>query len=195
MLLGICGFKGSGKDTLGDYLVKNKGFIKFSFASVLKDITAVLFNWDRNMLEGNTKESREEREKEDKWWSEKLGFKVTPRIMLQKIGTEIMRNNLHADIWKIIVERKIVENKDKNIVITDCRFVNELDMIKKYNGKVIHIYRSLPDWYKEYKNTNNNSPINGIHQSELNWIKYDFDIELDNSGLLEELYNNINKYI
>ena len=194
MIIGICGFKGSGKDTMGDYLVKNKGFIKLSFADTLKDITAQLFNWDRNMLEGDTIDSRNLREKEDKWWSEKLGFKVTPRIMLQKMGTDIMRNNLHNDIWKIIVERKIFENKDKNIVITDCRFINEMDMVKKYNGKIIRIHRFQPKWYKDYKTKNINLP-NNIHQSEIEWIKYNFDNEINNSGSLKELYDNIEKIL
>ena len=48
MIIGICGFKGSGKDTVADYLVKHKDFIKISFASVLKDIITILFNWENN---------------------------------------------------------------------------------------------------------------------------------------------------
>ena len=43
MILGICGLQSSGKDTIGDYLINNYGFKKFSFAEVLKDLISILF--------------------------------------------------------------------------------------------------------------------------------------------------------
>ena len=47
--------------------------------------------------------------------------------MLQRFGTDVIRCHLHKNIWVDSLERKIV-NSSKNIIITDCRFKNELDM-------------------------------------------------------------------
>jgi hypothetical protein len=86
MIIGIVGLIGSGKSTVGDYLKNDKGYRQVAFAGANKDVTAAVFGWDRALLEGDTKESREFREKEDLWWSLRLGESVTPRKMLQKIG-------------------------------------------------------------------------------------------------------------
>ena len=66
-IIAICGFQGSGKDTLADILVNNYGYTRVSFAGAVKDVAAVIFSWDREMLEGRTKESREKREEIDEW--------------------------------------------------------------------------------------------------------------------------------
>jgi hypothetical protein len=57
-IIGICGPIGSGKDTIADILIKERGYIKLSFASALKDAVSAIFGWDRNMLEGADSESR-----------------------------------------------------------------------------------------------------------------------------------------
>ena len=59
MIIGICGFIGSGKDTIADYLVNFHEFKRESFASSLKDAVSAVFGWNREMLEGRTKQSRE----------------------------------------------------------------------------------------------------------------------------------------
>ena len=54
MIIGVCGFIGSGKDTVADYLQNFHEFRRESFASTLKDAVAAVFGWDRTMLEGRT---------------------------------------------------------------------------------------------------------------------------------------------
>ena len=71
MIIGIAGFQGSGKDTIADYLQNIYGFKRDSFASTLKDAVSSVFGWDRELLEGRTKESRAWREQVDAWWSER----------------------------------------------------------------------------------------------------------------------------
>ena len=129
MIIGVTGLIGSGKDTVADYLCTFHGFKRVSFASSLKDAVSSVFGWDREMLEGSTKTSREWREQKDVWWSERLGLEITPRWVLQYWGTDVLRNHFHKDIWVASVENKLRQSKD-NIVITDCRFENEVDAIK-----------------------------------------------------------------
>lgn len=196
-IIAICGFQGSGKDTLADILVNKYCFIKFSFASATKDVVASLFGWNREMLEGNTPEYRDKRNIVDTWWSEKLSIpNFTPRMALQMIGTDLFRKKFFDEIWVSIVERKIIENIDKNIVISDCRFLNEINMVKKYNAKLIHIYRKLPHCFYDYKYDNNiyqeiYNDILRLHESETSWIKSDFDLEINNNDTINKLENII----
>jgi hypothetical protein len=144
------------------------------------------------MLEGNTPEYRDKRNIVDTWWSEKLCIpNFTPRMALQMIGTDLFRKKFFDEIWVSIVERKIIENIDKNIVISDCRFPNEINMVKKYNAKLIHIYRKLPHCFYDYKYDKECSEkyndILKLHESETSWIKCDFDFEINNNNSIEEL--------
>ncbi|AXC38729.1 UNVERIFIED_ORG: hypothetical protein [Escherichia phage CMSTMSU] len=40
-----------------------------------------------------------------------------------------------------------MQSVEGNIIITDCRFPNELKMIRSLNGIVIEVQRTLPHWY------------------------------------------------
>jgi hypothetical protein len=197
MILVICGLKGSGKDTIGEYLIQNYNFKRFCFGDALKDICSILFGWPRHLLEGDTKESRIFRETEDKWWTNKLGFKITPRIAFQKIGTDVMRKHFNMNIWTLIIERRISEFQNKhntqNIVITDCRFQNEIQMVRSYGAKLISVYRNLPEWFIPYKDGEISEPEN-VHVSEYEWIRNEFDFEIKNEGTYKTLYETIESY-
>ncbi len=202
-LIGICGLIGSGKDTVGKVLVNEYGFTKLSFASTLKDVTAVLFDWDREMLEGTTPETRAEREILDPFWTDKLRRDWSPRIALQQMGTEIMRTHLHHDIWILTIENKL-RNLDK-VVITDCRFQNEINFIKSL-GEIWVVERGpAPDWFNQAL-TYNNSPEEdqryfddtergprawGVHASEYSWVGVDAYHTIDNNGTLKDLATKV----
>ena len=199
MIIGVCGFIGSGKDTVADYLVNFHEFRRESFASTLKDAVAAVFGWDRTLLEGRTAEAREWREQVDPWWAERLAMPtLTPRWVLQYWGTEVGRRSFHDDIWIASLENKLRNSKD-SIVVSDCRFPNEIDSIKKLGGKIIWVQRGeLPSWYDLALEANKGSNIalNGlkaakIHASEWSWIGHEFDAILDNNGTIEELYRQI----
>ena len=130
MIIGICGLIGSGKGTVADMLEKEHSFVKVSFADSLKDVVAAVFRWPREVLEGDTEESRAWREQVDTWWANKLKMpNLTPRWILQQWGTEVCRVGFHDDIWIASIERKLDSNI--NYVIPDTRFPNEIDLIKK----------------------------------------------------------------
>ncbi len=197
MIIGICGFIGSGKDTVADYLVTQYDFRRESFAGSLKDAVAAVFNWDREMLEGLTPQAREWREQPDAWWTKRLGRTVTPRLMLQLWGTEVCRRGFHDDIWTASIEAKILCNDTQHVVISDCRFPNEIESIRRMGGKIIRVRRGEnPEWYDIAFHANLGDPLAqgtlqtlGIHASETSWVGSKFDAEIHNNGTLEDLYH------
>lgn len=195
MIVGLLGWIGSGKGTAGDIL-SEIGFRKESFAGPVKDAVSVIFGWDRELLEGDTVESREFREQKDLWWSEKFGFTVTPRLMLQQIGTECTRKVIHDSIWISAFEKRIRETKD-HIVITDVRFNNEIDFVKSLGGTLIQVKRGEdPEWMKFYYDKMVDMNTTEIHASEWEWVnnpKIDFIVE--NNGTKNELKKNILKIL
>lgn len=199
MIIGICGFIGAGKDTAADYLVNFHGFRRDSFASTLKDAVAAVFGWDRDLLEGRTKEAREWREQPDEWWTNRLGMTVTPRWILQNWGTNVMRQHFHEDIWIASLENKLRKSRD-HIVISDCRFYNEVDAIKKQGGQVIWVQRGpTPHWYQIAASANRGDSkaqqwleAEGIHASEYSWAGTDFDSVISNDRSIDYLYQQLN---
>ena len=208
MIIGICGFIGSGKDTIADYLVNIHQFRRESFANSLKDAVAAVFGWDRTMLEGRTKQAREWREQVDPWWANRLNMpELTPRLMLQLWGTEVCRKGFHDDIWIASLENKLRNSQD-DIVISDCRFPNEIQSIKSQGGKVIRVVRGPePEWYDAAIDANKGEKHLGwalgrkrlenlkIHASETAWVGTDFDAIVDNNGTMDYLYKQINDLV
>ena len=205
MIIGVCGFIGSGKDTIADYLTNFHGFRRESFANSLKDAVAQVFGWDRTMLEGRTKQAREWREQVDPWWSERLDMpNLTPRWVLQYWGTEVCRKAFHDDIWIASLENKLRNSTDA-IVISDCRFRNEIKSIKDAGGIVVRVVRGEePNWYNDAVSVNAGDKNNmtwaiskdrmsklSIHASETAWVGTDFDAVLDNNGDIDDLFNQV----
>ena len=205
MIIGVCGFIGSGKDTVADYLVNLHHFRRESFANTLKDAVAAVFGWDRTMLEGRTKQAREWREQVDPWWAERLSIPhLTPRWILQNWGTEMCRKGFHDDIWIASLENKLRSSTD-DVVISDCRFPNEIRAIKKAGGIVVRVVRGPePEWYDAAKSRNRGPNGNtnwalsgrrleqlGVHASETAWVGTKFNAVLDNNGTLDDLYQQI----
>lgn len=199
MIIGVVGFIGSGKGTVADILVNKKDFTKISFADSLKDATAAIFGWPRALLEGDTDESREFRETKDEWWSEKTGLYITPRNMLQKLGTEAGRDVIHDDLWVLSAQRRI--GMYKNVVIPDVRFPNEMKTIQEMGGFIVRVCRGAdPEWYDTARRANleRNTDLMTdypIHYSEWAWIGHPTDYQLDNVGAISMLESDIEHMI
>jgi hypothetical protein len=208
MIIGVCGFIGSGKDTVADYLVNLHHFRRESFANTLKDAVAAVFGWDRTMLEGRTKQAREWREQQDNWWTNRLGIVITPRWVLQNWGTEVCRNGFHDDIWIASLENKL-RNSTDDVVISDCRFPNEIRAIKQAGGIVVRVVRGAePEWYDAAVSRNRGPDGNstwslsgrkleqlGVHASETSWVGTNFDVVLDNNSTLDDLYQQVKRLV
>jgi hypothetical protein len=203
MIIVCCGLAGAGKDEVAKILVSKHNFVKISFASILKDILSILFNWDRDKLEGDTKDGREWRETIDKWWSKKLDIpNFTPRWAMQNIGTDLFRNYFNNNIWIYALEKKIENIKDKNIVITDCRFENEYNFLKNITTQKVcffYIERNPPPvWFKLLNKDNINILPKELHISEWEWIRCLFSNEYTkilNYGTIDNLHTLIDELI
>jgi hypothetical protein len=208
MILGVTGLIGSGKDTVADYLCTFHGFKRVSFAASLKDAVSAVFGWDRELLEGSTKSSREWREQTDIWWSTRLQMDITPRWVLQYWGTDVLRNHFHTDIWVASVENKLRQSKD-NIVITDCRFANEVNAIKNAGGITMRVVRGKqPEWYEAAVSYNKGEVGNmtwsiskakldklRVHASEYSSVGINYDHYVDNNSTIDNLHKQVESII
>lgn len=135
-IIGIIGKKKTGKDKITDIFVKSFNYKKISFADPLKEGCCHIFGLTEDQV------YKDEKDVVDEYW------KVTPRKLLQFVGTELFRNQLHKvipnlgrSIWVKCLEKKILDNPDTNFVINNIRFQEELDMLKKYNSFIFKVHR------------------------------------------------------
>jgi hypothetical protein len=161
------------------------------------------------MLEGRTRQSREWRERVDPWWAKRLNMPdLTPRWILQYWGTEVCRRAFHDDIWIAALENKLRSSND-DVVISDCRFPNEIKSIKDAGGIVIRVARGAePEWYDAAVSANRvpNGNVSwalsraklerlNVHASESSWVGTEFDAEVDNNSSMDHLLNQINDLV
>ena len=209
MIIAISGLIGSGKDTVADYLVNLHEFRRESFAGNLKNAMCEIFGWDRDMLEGRSKSSREWREQVDEWWAKRLNMPhLTPRWILQHVGTDVIRGHFHDDMWLASLENKL-RKTDDDIVISDVRFKNEVKMLKSLGAVCVQVVRGdRPVWYTEAIKANTVPDqvvveksrltlenVYNVHRSEYDWVGTDFDATLDNNGSMDDLYAQVEKLL
>lgn len=198
MLIGLTGFIGTGKNSVASFLIDNYDFYQDSYASTLKDICCVIFGWDREMIEGSTNESRVWREEIDVWWANKLGIpNFTPRLAMQLVGTDALRKHFHSDIWLLTLESRLIKGLGKDIVVSDARFINELQLVKKHNGVIINVCNDIkPEWYDVAKSAISGSSRHTeimkekypmVHESEWSWLSVEPDFIIKNTGTLSDL--------
>jgi hypothetical protein len=199
MILGLVGFIGSGKGTAGE-IIQQHDFVAESFAGGVKDVAAVMFGWPRNMLEGDTDESRQWRETPDGYWSKFMNRDFTPREALQKIGTEVGRDIFHKDFWVLNLQTRILPWN--NYVITDVRFPNEIEWIHSKGGKVIEVQRGdNPIWYKGLKEIKNHHERKAfmawekVHESEWAWVGSKLDATIYNDSTKEDFEKKVIKVL
>jgi hypothetical protein len=180
VIIGLVGYIGSGKGTVGDILVRDHQFYKFAFADALKDAVATMFMWPRGLLEGDSNASRAFRERVDPWWSNKLGYEVTPRLILQKFGTEACRNGIADNIWIAALEKRMQGYQD--VVISDVRFPNEIDFVRSVGGVIIRVRRGEDPTDEE---------LSKMHISETAWKGLPVDYTLVNDSTLDNLKDNV----
>ena len=132
-IIGLTGKAGSGKDTAADYLVNTRGWVKTAFAKPLKDMCIQYLG-----LSEEDVYTQEGKMRYNSFWG------MTNREILQKVGTDAFRNGFNYETWVKITEiqvKKMLE-EGKKVVISDCRFDNEAEMIERLGGIVFEIKRN-----------------------------------------------------
>lgn len=162
-----------GKDTAAAYLADRFGYAHDAFAHSLKEgLGRGIFSLTDDQLYGDLKEVL------DPFW------KLTPRDILQRGGTEAMRRTFGEDIWVKTLLRR-ARQRDVPTVVADVRFVSEAEAIKDNNGVVVRVDRDIPA----------DPNIDG-HQSEVDLLQYNgWNHIIDNNGTLEELYHKLDMFM
>ena len=180
--IGLLGNKGSGKDTLADYLVEEKDFVKFNFADPIKDILKIMFGLNDDQLYGDKKEVVDPR------------YNLTPRTMFQKFGTDFGQFKIYElfpelkdkikprTLWLNVCSNFIDLNKDKNIVIADVRFHHEVEFLRTKGFNIIEIKR------------NSIKKDNHISENEIKEIT-DIDFTIDNNSTKQDLFKQYDDFI
>lgn len=111
---------------------------------------------------------------------------MTVRTLLQKLGTEAMRDGLHTNVWvnALFADYQPIgwEPEDvSNWIITDMRFPNELEAVKDRGGITIRVTRD-----------NGTRAIDiDPHPSETALDNSTFDYEIVNDGTIKELAEKV----
>lgn len=172
IIVGFVGTKGVGKDTAADVLVSDHGFVRRKFAQPIKEACAMLFQVPEHHFEGPEKEVV----------VEKHG--LSPRQMMQMLGTDMFRNMVNPDFWIRHFEQWCFEQSlNTRVVVTDLRFQNEVDAVKRLGGFIVKIARSAGEG--RHRSTDAHVTETGV--AHLDGI----DAEIENDGSIEELWKKI----
>lgn len=168
-LIGIAGRARSGKDTVANFIIAAIGGYRYSFADPIRAMLAP--------LGVDMSDPYWQAHKEDPIPA--LG--VSPRRMMQTLGTEWGRQLIHPDLWLFMTHQRLLQN-GPGMVIPDVRFENEAAWVRKHGGRIIHVIR--PD-----------AKAVEAHASEEGIEIQDIDARLFNSGTLEELQISVRELL
>jgi hypothetical protein len=168
-IIGLNGRRGSGKDTVANYLKTYyaRDFRSLAFADPIRAMLAAAFGWGPEMFEYPLKDTV----------IENLG--LAPRDFMQPLGTEWGREMMYEDIWIDIAAQKVMPliGAGFNVIITDVRFENEAEWIRSNGGVVWHIDRD--------------SVVEDSHKSESGIKFVKGDVRINNNETLGWLYENV----
>lgn len=155
-ILSLTGNMGVGKDTMADYVVEKYGFVKVSMADPFKRIAKDVYEFSDEQLWGPS----EERNRDDMRYPRADGTFLTARIVTQLLGNELSRL-AYPETWIVYLKRVLekiqqgyfysekegaytIEGKKsayKGIVVSSCRFKNEIESVKEMGGISVRLTR------------------------------------------------------
>ena len=127
-IVALTGYVGAGKSTAASSLVAEHGFARRPFSFPLKNMLRAI-GLSETELDGTAKEEPVE-------WL--LG--LTPRRLMQTLGTEWGRDTIHPDLW-VHLWRRQVERASSPVVADDLRFPNEEAAVRVMGGIVVRVVR------------------------------------------------------
>lgn len=164
----ISGKSGSGKSKSAEiikdiYYKKNKKSIVLSYASSLKEYAKNILSWN------------EEEEK--------------PREFLQQVGVELIKNKIDDKflIKRVLQDIKVYSYFYDVIIISDARFVEEIECLKEFD-KVVSIHIN--------SNNNNLTEKQKYHSTETGLDNYnDYDYIIDNTSTIYNLKEELERIV
>jgi dephospho-CoA kinase len=174
MIIGLSGYARAGKDTVADYLVKEHGYKRISFADPIKK---AMYALDPIVQAGDDYTITLQEAVDKLGWEQAKNWEEVRRL-LQVFGTEVGREMFGEYIW---INKALgnAEPFDK-IVVTDVRFPEEARAIRNLFGEVWRIERGKP--------TND-------HVSENALMTWNFDVIFPNLGTIDDLTSKIGDYL
>lgn len=169
-IIGLLGHKESGKDTLASFLIKDHGYTRLAFADDLKALAYDLNPWIETDHDGFWRLAT--LVDMSSWDEAKKEFEV--RRFLQDLGVSLRERD--PNFWVDRVARRL-EIENGPIVITDVRFLNEVDLVNGYSGALARIVREEAD----------TAALHDSHVSEHELDMVWADYTIDNNGTLESL--------
>jgi dephospho-CoA kinase len=178
IIIALVGKRRVGKDVVAKYLETLHGFIHVKVAQKLKETIKVMFDLQDENVEGSIKDDIDDR------------YGVSPRQIMQFVGTEIgqfklqeLLPNIGRTFWIKSLCNHIKNNKNKNFVISDVRFIHEINELCKNFSNVlvlkierdtgftdIHISEQECDNITAHHVVTNNSDINALYEQVENII-------------------------
>lgn len=168
-VIGLSGYAQSGKDTIGNVLVNEAGYIRASFADYIRE---ALYALNPQANDGE----RIQHLVDNHGWEKTKVQNPEVRSLLQRLGSEVGRNMLGENIWVDLTFKNMPDGS--KVVVTDCRFPNEADTIKRLGGQMWRVRRP------GYGAVNN-------HPSETALDTWPFDRTFENTGTMADLQNTI----
>jgi dephospho-CoA kinase len=176
-ILGLSGYAQSGKDTIADYLVKNYGYTKISFADPIRK---ALYTLNPKIDIADMRGVPLSAAVDGLGWENVKADSPDTRELLQRMGTEVGRDLFGKDFW---VNQAILKAREHDkVVFADVRFQNEVEAILGHSGAVWRV--SKPDV----------EAVNR-HVSETALDNYNFKKQIHNIGSLEDLYQIVDYFI
>lgn len=182
-LIGLTGAAGAGKDTVADWMYVVYRVHRYSFATPIKAMTVALLQAAGVPLYDCKKIVADPIRKNEPL--PQLNG-MTPRRIMQTLGTEWGRNTLGADVWLTMLGRRLEKNLAARnfrlpMVVTDVRFPNEAEMIRLLGGTVIRVVRP----------TTITDRTDAAHPSEAQ--DFPADITIQNDGTIGDLHAKLLK--
>jgi hypothetical protein len=188
------GYKGSGKDTsyaLFKEINFTKHIVQLSFAEKLRRTVWNLFQ-DKIKLRERIYGSIQSKEEIITDWemSSKIAKECnfsekywTGRRLLQWFGTEVCRE-IYSDIWINALLKDVNSSEATHICITDCRFQNEYDALKKLDPSLYKVSFIL------VKRSDDTNGFSG-HASEKDLQHFEYDQIIYNTGSMDDLRDKL----
>jgi hypothetical protein len=189
LIIGFGHKRGSGKDTAGAYLAKHYNAHRVAFADPIKVGAMITYGLTHEQCFGEKKNDV------DPFWG------TTPGKLQQIEGSDLHRLELaelmperfgDMDLWVRMAERRINALTNRLFVITDVRFPNEAEKIKKMGGLLVRVDCEFEERMRRLGDDPDNPSRDDSHISETALDGYaDWDFILDNNGTLDDLKEGV----